>query len=210
MHIRGVVLEGYSNAGKTSLLKAIKQYQCQDEDAERSVVILGEHYSQVLHNKHGEYVSLNQEEHLKLLNEIVGMLKNLNNWAIQLGSASRRARGLFFVLERFHLNHRAAFPNTNNNEIINIEKQLVSLGAKCILLTISPEVVEERIKSRQPDEWANKTNEEVKSSIKELLDVQNVLRQQSKLSEVPTIEINTDDKEWNNYARLIIEGNDFA
>ncbi|MFC6331956.1 hypothetical protein ACFP56_04915 [Paenibacillus septentrionalis] len=210
MHIRGIILEGYSNAGKTSLLKAIKQYQCQDENAERSVVILGEHYSQVLHNKNGEYVSLNQEEHLELLSERVGILKNLNNWAIQLGSASRRARGLFFVLERFHLNHRAAFPNTNNNEIIKIEKQLVSLGAKCILLTISPEVVEERIKSRQPDEWTNKTNEEVKSSIKELLHVQNVLRQQSKLSEVPTIEINTDEKEWNKYARLIIEGNDFA
>ncbi|HEY4391501.1 MAG TPA: hypothetical protein VGN02_09165, partial [Paenibacillus sp.] len=145
MHIRGVILEGYSNAGKTSLLRAIKQYQSQDESAERSVVILGEHYSQILNNNHGEYVSLSREEHIKLLSERVTMLKNLNEWAIQLGPASRRARGLFFVLERFHLNHRAAFPDSNNIEITNIEEQLVSLGAKCILLTISPEIVEERI-----------------------------------------------------------------
>lgn len=41
MHIRGVILEGYSNTGKTSLLRALKQYQSHDEFSERSVVILG-------------------------------------------------------------------------------------------------------------------------------------------------------------------------
>jgi hypothetical protein len=78
MHIRGVILEGYSNAGKTSLLRAIKQYQSQDESAERNIVILGEHYSQILNNNHGEYVSLTRKEHIKLLRERVEMLKKLN------------------------------------------------------------------------------------------------------------------------------------
>lgn len=50
MNIRGVILEGYSNAGKTSLLKAIKQSQALDESTELNVVILGEHYSQILNN----------------------------------------------------------------------------------------------------------------------------------------------------------------
>lgn len=138
------------------------------------------------------------------------MLENLNYWATQLGPASRRSRGLFFVLERFHLNHRAAFSDTNNNEIINLEKQLAALGAKCILLTISPEVAEERIKSREPEKWINKTDEEVKSSVQQLLETQSILRQQAKLSEVPTIEINTDKKEWDNYAKLILEDDNFS
>ncbi|MGG4501661.1 hypothetical protein [Paenibacillus polymyxa] len=69
MHIKGVILEGFSNAGKTSVLRGIKQYQSQDESAERSVVILGEHYTQILNNKHGKYLSLSQEEHLILLKE---------------------------------------------------------------------------------------------------------------------------------------------
>ncbi|CAM3151077.1 hypothetical protein PASE110613_17860 [Paenibacillus sediminis] len=210
MHIRGVILEGYSNAGKTSVLRAIKQYQSQDETAERSVVILGEHYSQILNNNHGGYVSLSRVEHIKLLRERIDMLKKLNEWAVQLGPASRRSRGLFYVLERFHLNHRAAFPNSNNIEINEIEEQLVSLGAKCILLTISPEIAEDRIKSRQPNEWVNKTKDEVNLSINELLNTQNVLRQQAEISKVPTLEINTDDKDWIKYVRTIMEGNDFA
>lgn len=208
MHIRGVILEGYSNAGKTSLLRAIKQYQSQDESAERSVVILGEHYSQILNKKHGKYVILTREEHIRLLHERVQMIKQLNEWAIQLGPASRRARGLFFVLERFHLNHRAAFQNSE--AIIDIETQLVSLGAKCVLLTISPKVVEERIKSRNSEEWVNKTDEEIKSSINALLSTQEVLRDQAKYSRVPTIEINTDNKDWNGYVRLIMKDNDIA
>ena len=43
---RGIILEGHSNAGKTSVLKSLKQLQACD-DAERSVIILSEHYSQV-------------------------------------------------------------------------------------------------------------------------------------------------------------------
>ncbi|WKL01274.1 hypothetical protein Q0F98_32170 [Paenibacillus amylolyticus] len=78
------------------------------------------------------------------------------------------------------------------------------------MLTISPEVVEERIKSRQPEEWIYKTEEEVRSSVSELLRIQNVLRHQAQISRVPTIEINTDDKNWDEYVRVIMEGNDIA
>lgn len=210
MNIRGVILEGYSNAGKTSVLRAIKQYQSQDESAERSVVVLGEHYSQILNNNHGEYVSLSRDEHLNLLKERVEILKKLNDWAIHLGPASRRSRGLFFVLERFHLNHRVAFPEYDNTEIIDIEKQLIELGAKCILLTISDEVVEERIKSRNPGEWLNKSESDIGGACKELIGNQNNLRYNVTRSIVPTLEINTDNKEWNEYARLIMEDNDSA
>ncbi|AOK89205.1 hypothetical protein [Paenibacillus polymyxa] len=209
MHIKGVILEGFSNAGKTSVLRAIKQYQSQDESAERSVVILGEHYTQILNNKHGKFLSLSQEEHLTLLKERTEMLTKLNEWAVQLGPASRRARGLFYVLERFHLNHRVAFSNSDHIEVMTIEEKLVSLGAECILLTNSPEMAEERIISRNPSEWINKP-EVVKMSVNELLETQNMLREQAKQSKVPTREINTDDKDWNKCVRIIMEGNDIA
>ncbi|AJS58813.1 AAA family ATPase [Paenibacillus sp. IHBB 10380] len=210
MNIRGIILEGYSNAGKTSVLRAIKQYQAQNETAERSVVILGEHYSQILNNVHGQYITLSRDEHLKLLRERVDMLKQLNDWAVKLGPASRRSRGLFFVLERFHLNHRVTFPDSDKEEIFKLEEDLVTLGSKCILLTISPEIVKERIMSRNPEEWINKSDEETIQACKELLNIQEQLRNHAGKSKVPTIEINTDSKNWSECARLIIDGNDFA
>lgn len=80
-HIRGIVLEGYSHAGKTSVLKALKRLHAVDESSERSIIVLSEHYSQILNNVHGEYKSLNRDEHLNLLKERISMLKKLNDWA---------------------------------------------------------------------------------------------------------------------------------
>ncbi|OPH50023.1 hypothetical protein BC351_36630 [Paenibacillus ferrarius] len=205
-HIRGVILEGYSNAGKTSVLKALKLLQAQDESSERSIIVLSEHYSQVLNNVHGEFQRLNREEHLQLLRERVSMLRQLNEWANYLGpDASRGSRGLFFILERFHLNHRVAFPTISSHEIELLENEMLNLGAKCVLLTISPENVEQRIQSRTPHEWTNKTGEEIKKAADEFIHTQLELCNQSSISGIPTIEINTDNKDWIAYANKIMD-----
>ncbi|WP_195576165.1 hypothetical protein [Paenibacillus sp. 1001270B_150601_E10] len=210
MNIRGIILEGYSNAGKTSLLRALKQYQATDDASELSVVILGEHYTQILNNVHGELTRLSRDQHIELLKNKVDMIKELNDWANFLGPWKRKSRGLLFIFERFHLNHRVAFPNSDDNEITAVEKQLLELGAKCILLTISNDRVEERIKSRNPDDWVHKSKDDIEQACKELIGTQNNLRIQATKTVIPTIEINTDNKDWNAYARLIMEDNDFA
>ncbi|RAP73625.1 hypothetical protein [Paenibacillus montanisoli] len=204
MNIRGIILEGFSNAGKTSLLRAIKRLQAEDGAAESSVVVLGEHYSQILNLVRGSFVRLSREEHLELLRSRVGMLKQLNEWAVQLGPHSRKSRGLFFVLERFHLNHRVAFADADPAEITGIEEDLAALGGKCVLLTISPEVAEERIKSRVPAEWAGKPRDEIGQACRELLETQEQLRAQARMSKVATMEVNTDGKNWDELARWII------
>lgn len=208
MHIRGIILEGYSNSGKTSLLRTIKLMMSQDESAERSLIVLGEHYSQVLNNVNGDFLSLGRSDHIKLLQERAEMLKRLNEWAIGLGPFSRKSRGLFFVLERFHLNHRVAFSDTLSNEIVELEQNLVVLNAKCALLTISDDIVEERIMSRDAGLWKGKSKEEIIKACNELVETQKLLRKQVKLSKVPSIEINTDSKEWDKYAKQIIEYTD--
>ncbi|WP_342552325.1 DUF4515 domain-containing protein [Paenibacillus sp. FSL R7-0652] len=205
-HIRGIVLEGYSHAGKTSVLKALKQLHAVDESSERSIIVLSEHYSQILNNVHGEYKSLNRDEHLNLLKERISMLKKLNDWAAYLGpEASNASRGIFFVLERFHLNHRAAFSTDPVHEIENIENELLQLGAQCVLLTVSSENIEQRMQSRTPHEWKNKTQDEIRRSAKDFLHTQSELRKQSALSLLPTIEINTDHKDWTAYAKEVLK-----
>jgi hypothetical protein len=205
MHTRGIILEGYSNAGKTSTLKALKLLQAQGEELERSVVILSEHYTQICNRVNGDIKFLNRDEHLKLLQDQVQMIKNLNDWSTSLGLDSREPRGLFFIFERFHLNHRAAFSNYPSEDIMAIENRLYKLGAKCVLLTLSPNIVEERVKSRRPQEWLSKPRGELLRACNNLLETQDIMREQSKLSRIPTIEMITDDKDWNRYAKTILE-----
>lgn len=101
-HIRRVVIEGLSNACKTSVLRAIKREQAKDEESERSVLILGEQYSQSLQGIDNEPVILTREEHQTLLMDRVRGVEELNDWAIRLGeSASRRARGMFLFSSDF-------------------------------------------------------------------------------------------------------------
>lgn len=202
--LRGIILEGFSHAGKTSVLKSLKLMQAQDESAERSVIVLSEHYSQVLHNLRGQFITSSHEEHLQLLNERVAMLRQLDEWSTKLGRASRGSRGVFFILERFHLNHRVAYSDKTTNEIEAIEKELLHFGAKCALLTISPEIAELRIQSRTPDEWSDKSNEEIKAAADELVAIQLKLRKAAANSVIPTLEINTDNKAWDTYAKEII------
>ncbi|MFC3748597.1 hypothetical protein [Paenibacillus sp. GCM10012306] len=205
-HIRGIILEGYSHAGKTSVLKALKLLQAQEESAERSIIVLSEQYSQVLNNVHGEFKRLSRDEHLHILKERVSMLRQLNEWSTYLGpDASRASRGIFFILERFHLNHRVAFPSDSLYEIESLENELLHLGATCVLLTVSSGNVEQRMQSRTPHEWTSKSREQIRKSADEFIQTQSELRKQSSLSILPTIEINTDNKDWIAYANKVMD-----
>ncbi|WP_106765937.1 hypothetical protein [Paenibacillus faecalis] len=103
------------------------------------------------------------------------------------------------------MNHRAAFPSAPSYEIESIENEMLLLGAKCVLLTVSSENVEQRMQSRNPHEWRSKSENEVRKSAEEFIQTQSELRKQSNLSILPTIEINTDQKDWIAYANQIMD-----
>lgn len=113
------------------------------------------------------------------------------------------SKGLLFILERFHLNHRVAFSHSISDEIKELEAQLLEMGAICTLLTVSPENLEQRICSRNPHEWEGKTSKELKLACELILEQQQAYRSQAVNSIIPTIEINTDNKDWKSYAKQI-------
>ena len=81
--------------------------------------------------------------------------------------------------------------------------ELFEMGARCTLLTVSPENIEQRLSSRNPNEWVGKTEEEMKMACDLLLEEQQEYRDQAENSVIPTIEINTDNKDWESYAKQI-------
>lgn len=199
--IRGIILEGQSCSGKTSIFNAIKRNHPLEAEAERNVIYLAEHYSQTLNWVNGEFKNLSQEENLRVLSDRISMLEELNNYANAMGESSRRSRGLFFVFERFHLNYACCFNDNNSDEYIKLEQRLSNLNAQVVLCTISPQNTKQRLMHR-----ASYTHEIVtQEDIMKYVENQQRFVDFAYKSTVPTMIINTDDLNWDGYARMILE-----
>ena len=200
--IRGAVLEGCSAAGKTSVLKALKR-RLAELELERSIVILSEHYSQALQKIGGEYRLLTPDEHRSLLDERLHALESLQQWGLVLGSASIQSRGVFFVLERFHLNHRIAYAQLS--EATEQEARLKKLHAVCFLLTVSESHVAQRLTVRLRASGRSCDPQAVAAASDEFMIEQAKFVQAAERSSLSTIVINTDDQNWQRCADLILE-----
>lgn len=199
--IRGIILEGQSCSGKTSIFNAIKRCHLQEDDAERNVIYLAEHYSQNLNWVNGEFRTLSREDNLRVLSDRISMLEQLNNYANSMGMSSRHSRGLFFVFERFHLNYANCFNEISSDEYVKLEQRLSNLNALAVLCTISADNTAQRLLHR-----ATYTKEEVtKESIAQYIKNQQSFVNCANKSTVPTIILNTDSMDWDGYARIILE-----
>lgn len=199
-----MIIEGLSTSGKTSVFSALKRVQSHTPNAEKTLIAVSEHYSQVLHSDHGVLRSLNQEEHMELLNRQVEHLEQLYHWINSLGH-TKTSNGVFYILERFHLNHRCAFGDSPG--IRNLEQRLTELNAHCVLLTLSPEVIESRYIESRGQDWKSYVMRDglsVTETCERFLIDQDKLRQCAKQSLIPTMEITTDDANWDSYAQQII------
>lgn len=199
--IRGIILEGQSCSGKTSIFNAIKHCHLLEADAECNVIYLAEHYSQTLNWVNGEFQELNQEENLRVLSDRISMLEQLNNYANSMGVYSCRSRGLFFVFERFHLNYAHSFNDISSDEYLKLEQRLFSLNSQVVLCTISPENTTQRLLHRATYKKEVVTQEDITKYIENQLRFVDFANK----STVPTMIINTDDLNWDGYARLILD-----
>jgi hypothetical protein len=202
--IRGVIIEGLSTAGKTSVFSALKRLHSQTHTGEKTIIALSEHYSQVLHSYQGVLRSMDKDEHIQLLNHHVDYLEQQYNWIDSLGH-TKPSNGVFYLLERFHVNHRAAF--INSAEIEMIEKRLSKLNAHCVLLTLSQDAVEPRFIESRSAAWKSYVMENhstVTEACQKFFEDQEKLRMCAKQSLIPTLEINTDEADWDSYAKQIL------
>jgi hypothetical protein len=195
--VRGLILEGTGAAGKTSIAAAIRMALPLDPDNERSLFALTETYTQVLNEANGQLVRLNCAEHRALLERQVGLIEAVNDHVRPMGDRTRRSSGLLFLLERVQLNHRASFAQDEDFDGVGIDRledRLLALGAKCVLLTVSDAVIEDRAMVRRNVQFDSVTAKNAR--IEEIIAEQHWVRVQVKHSSIPTLEINTDSMNW--------------
>ncbi|TBL67989.1 hypothetical protein [Paenibacillus thalictri] len=202
--IRGVIIEGLSTSGKSSVFSAIKRLHSQTQNGEKTIIAISEHYSQVLHSYQGVLKSMDKDEHIQLLHRHVDYLEQQFEWIASLGH-TKASKGVFYLLERFNVNHRAAF--INSPEIEMLEKRLSRLNALCVVLILSQDAVEPRFIESRGEAWKSYVMENhstVTEACQKFLEDQEKLLMCAKQSLIPTLEINTDEADWDSYAKQIL------
>ena len=203
---RGIMLEGVSCAGKTSTMYAIKRLFASDLSLERNIVMLGEHYTQVLNSINGELKNHDQREHLEMLFCRVRMVEQLYEWACSLGDFRRTSRGLFTVFERGLVNHVAHYQDFCSPEIIELGERFAKLEIEAILLVVSDELMERRIKLREEEMKVPNTESHRRELTEQFKKQQDNLLTAIKKVNMPSRIICTDSMDWDGYAKAIVAG----
>lgn len=201
---RGIMLEGISCAGKTSTMYAIKRLFASDMNLERNVIMLGEHYTQVLNSINGELKTHGIAEHTEMLFNRVSMIEKLNEWACDLGEYNTRSRGLYTIFERGLINHIAFFEDYDDSKISNLAERFSDLGIEAILLVISDDQLlrrimlrDEQLKNKHPRHYYSDKVEQEKIQQEKMVSAVNKVK-------IPSRIICTDSMNWDEYAKTII------
>lgn len=147
--MRGIIIDGVTASGKTSVLKILKQ-SLEASKPEMSKIFLSEHYTQRMleHKKESGDLCFND---VKIhINEILNSLK-VYDAMLKKSKFNNDPRGaeLLVVLERFFLTHMIEL-NLNNEEekyLLNIYNELEEYNVKQFLLVIPEELMRDRIMS---------------------------------------------------------------
>jgi len=198
------MLEGVSCAGKTSVMYEIKKLFAADGNLERSIVMLSEHYTQVLNVIFGELRHHECGEHTDMLIERVRMLEGLHGWTCSLGSHSRRSRGLYTVFERGLLNHLAYYEDFDDPVVVGVGERFAAPGIETIVLALSENLFEKRSKLRCAQLNESKPEAYHRAFAEDAKRQQAALLAAAGRSGVPYRVICTDEMEWERYAREIV------
>lgn len=205
---RGLIIEGISGSGKSSVLQALLQYSQGKENLPQSRLVLTEYHTQRVLERKEQEGSLGPGDHLALLEELVAFLEGLEQ--------RRQGRGwtqgvlaeadFFFILERFHLTHVFRFPYMSWEMVQPLDQRLKGLNATLILLTVRAEVLEKRLFSRRHTCWLNylqRYGSTPAAIVDAFLERQELARDLAARSSLPVITIDTSDRSPTETAELI-------
>lgn len=182
-----LVIEGLTGAGKSSVLAALSE-GLQARDASCSIIYEEETFGELMDE-------LNQPEPpadllWRLKSVLAGLPEQTSDW---------------IILERFHLSYYALLPEWERYR--EIDQQLVSLGARLVLLSYPPERVSERALYRHERVgWSEGYIALYGSEQAALEALQTSLSQREQafsLSQLPKLRLDTSDRDWPAYAEHI-------
>ncbi len=156
-NLNGLILEGISGSGKTSVLKRLLAHDAWITKPFTSSLVLSEHHTQRVLEAKERNEGLHVNDHLMLLANILDFVEQIHKHAGQMDWAERQKHNhkLPYLLERFHFTHVYHYPYMTWNKVDTIEHRLLNLNAKVCVLTIDKVAIEQRIFGDRNKQWAS-------------------------------------------------------
>lgn len=194
----GIILEGISGTGKTTVFESLLTHDKINSMPSKSKLALSEHHTQRVLELEEQLGRLLPQHHIELLDELVTFVEIRSKRTSHRGwdSSLVQEHDLFYIFERFHLTHVYRFPYMRWHHVANIDERLKNLGAKMCLLTVNAEALEERLYSRRNECWLNYLKQYGKSPaeiISTLMGRQQLALELTIKSSLPSLVIDTSD-----------------
>ncbi len=156
LDVSGLILEGVSGSGKTTVLETLLRSERYLGRGHLSSLVLTEHQTQRVLEPKQKTEGLSVEDNVTLLRRHVETVVALEaglrrtDWA----DRGRVRHRVCYVLERFHLTHVCHYPNVGWGDVEMLDRTLARLGCKLCLLTADRSVLQERVTDgRGEPEW---------------------------------------------------------
>ena len=153
-NISGLILEGISGTGKTTILHALTR---SERFIQNSAIVLSEHHTQrVLERKEREE-GLVVADNVQLLEQHVSYLESLRDRLHQMDwrQNNRTNMRVPYLLERFHFTHVCHYVHMSWPDVEEIDCRLATLNCKVCLLTMDKAMIEQRVIHERDAAWRN-------------------------------------------------------
>lgn len=168
-NMSGLILEGVSGTGKSTILRALNQSDRFIHKSFLSSIVLSEHQTQrVLERKEREE-GLTQSDNVALLDQHVTYLECMRERLEQMQwcDNNRTNMRIPYVFERFHFTHVHHYNHMSWSDVQGIDLRLAKLNCKICLFAVDDSILENRIITGRDSDWRGylarygKTNEEI-------------------------------------------------
>lgn len=155
-NMAGLILEGVSGSGKSTVLEATLRSESYLDRGYLSSVVLSEHHTQRVLEAKERSEGLNVEDNVALLRQHLDVVHTMHSrlQRMQWGALGKLRHRACYAMERFHLTHVCHYEHMRWEYVKDIDEALSEIGCKLCLLRVDDGEIEERVVSlRRNQEW---------------------------------------------------------